>query len=98
MSDTLHFGCDFGNGVSVALTFNKARYLKAGAEGKPRVMQWTGQPTAQMRPAIIAWLHSVNAEIAKAVGEKILDAIKLGSAPAEFWIYHPDGKRERVHE
>ena len=98
MSDTLHFGCDFGNGVSVALTFDKARYLKAGEEGKPRDMQWTGQPTAQMRPLFVAWIHSVNTEIAKAVDDKMLYALKFGTPPVEWWVYHPDGKRERVHE
>lgn len=98
MDDSQTFSCAFENGVFVSLTFKVSDYLEAGGDYSGNRLQWTGKPTIKMRPQLLAWLHSVNSQIADLINDKYLYAVQFGPGEPEFWIYHPGGKRERVCE
>ena len=98
MDDSQIFSCAFENGVFVSLTFKVSDYRKGQSDYSGGRLQWTGQPTIEMCPQLLMWLHSVNAQIADLINDKHLYAFKFGPGEAEFWIYHPGGKRERVYE
>ncbi|MDB6028984.1 MAG: hypothetical protein JWM68_5207 [Verrucomicrobiales bacterium] len=80
------------------MAFNVADYLKAGGDYAGNRLKWTGRPTQQMRQQFVAWIHTVNGQIADLINDKYFYALQFGTPEPEFWIYHPGGKREQVYD
>jgi len=96
MNDILTFQCDFGGGVSVTIHFDVSQYLKSRNQVQAQKIEWAGKPAREIIPRYIEWIHTVNAEIAKAINGKFLYIVQRGPKPTDWerWVYYPDGKRE----
>jgi hypothetical protein len=96
MNDLLKFYCDFGGGIAVAVTFDKTAYRRSQGKDLAQKFEWSGNPTEEIFPRYLEWMHSVNTEIAKAINRDYMYIFNPRCIDQEIWRYYPDGYRERV--
>ena len=96
MDNILKFSCDFGGGIIANIEIDVAAYRASQGKNFSQKMEWPGNPlTLEIEPLYIEWMHTVNAEVSKAVGAKYMYVFNPGHREQQIWIYHPDGPRER---
>ena len=90
------FKCDFGSGVTCQIEVSDVP--PAAKEAHILKAEWTGKPTkAHLRP-YIAWINSVNTQLAKEWNISFMHVFQLGRfwSKAEAWYYAPNKPPKKV--
>jgi hypothetical protein len=98
MSEQHRFHCDFGP-AACTIEFSPDRDCSGTPPNLRPKVTWTGQRTAKIFPAYMAWIHSVNAVISETIKRQHAYVIQdWSSTPPhwEFWVYDPDGSKKCV--
>jgi hypothetical protein len=101
MNDQYKFFCDFGGGVTCTIDFSALKDCTGTPPNIRPKVKWTGSRTPEMFVHYMAWVHSVNAVISKAINSKHVYVIQDWSSDPphwEFWVYDPDGSKKCVEK
>jgi hypothetical protein len=96
MDKTLKFHCDFGGGTAVTINVDVGAYRRSQSQDIVQKVEWEGNSVEEIFPLYLEWMHTVNAEIAKAIDRKYMYIFNPRRIDEEIWMYYPDGYRERV--
>lgn len=92
------FKCNFGKGLNCTIQVSDSPPDKGSAHIQK--IEWDGKPTKKVIRPYVAWINSVNQQLADEWGVKIMHVfqVKPGWTPEslETWVYEPDGAPERV--
>ncbi len=98
MNDLHKFHCDFGP-ATCTIEFSADRDCTGNPPNLRPKVEWTGTRTAEIFPAYMTWIHSVNAVVSKAIHRQHAYVIQDWSSEPphwEFWVYDPDGSKKCV--
>ena len=97
MADQETFCAAFPGGISVAIKIDFTILKKSGGSVNCFDTKWEGQPTPQIIPQYIAWMHTVMSGVAKRVNKPI-GYVYPGtrSLKSQNFIYFPDGRYEEM--
>ena len=84
------FSCQFGSGVTCTVEITDDQ----PAAGRTHILRtvWTGSPTPKVLRPYIAWMNSVNQQLADTWQAKLMHVFQTSPTAAEVWIYQPGGK------
>lgn len=90
------FKCDFGNGITCEMQVAAALPEK----GKHHIqkLKWTGQPTRSVIRPYIAWVNSVNQQLANEWGVSLMHIFQTSPRWQEWetWGYAPNSEPQRI--
>ena len=98
MNDLLNFQSDFENGTSCSIEVDLAA-VRRDNKICPKTT-WSGRRTVKMFPKYLAWIHTVNLDIAKVARREHVFVLQAWLRPPhwQFWVYRPNGEKELVAE
>lgn len=92
------FKCNFGKGLSCTIHVSETPPPK----GQPHIQkfEWSKRPSMKVTRPYVAWINSVNQQLANEWGIKIMHIFQVGSGwspeSLETWGYEPNGKPTRI--
>ena len=94
MNDEQIFRCSFGQGVAATIRVCK----EPPAKGSSHILgvEWSGQPKKKHLKKYIAWMNSVNQQLADTWKLSLMHVYQTAPQNVEVWTYAPGEKPRRV--
>jgi len=88
------FKCDFGGGITCEVKISETFPEK----GKTHIVehQWSRHPNKNIVRPYVAWMNTVNQQMANQWGQRLMHCYQVGKNLWEFWLYVPGEKPKMV--